>query len=200
MSPAPLGPSPALLARQWRASPAGLLVRDAQHPLRRAAGEPPCETGADAMPLWHTRRAAAGRGVPTMGQRKSSDSERAAGANDGTARREADREPCRQRELVQTADREPCYSENWYKRVRACRTLPWRGVRHTGSRGTRWGCHDAEQPALPTPRRCEGTPRGKGETTAAWSLHVGAVGDGSTPHQTRSGGGPGAPGTRHRGP
>src|SRR2546427_8508339 len=46
-----------------------------------------------------------------------------------------------------------------------------------------------------TRRRCggllpgAGIPQGKGQTTAAWSLHVGAVGDRSTPHQTRSGGG-----------
>src|SRR5439155_19074708 len=47
------------------------------------------------------------------------------------------------------------------------------------------------RPGIPPHRLCGGTPQGKGQTPAAWSLHVGAVGDRSTPHQTRSGGGPG---------
>ena len=79
------------------------------------------------------RRTASEKLVPTTGQR----GEKRTGS------------PVVQRELVQT-----CADVH--------RPLPWRGVRHTGSRGTRWGCHDAGRPALPTPRLCEGTPRGKG--------------------------------------
>jgi hypothetical protein len=43
----------------------------------------------------------------------------------------------------------------------------------------------------PHPPPCEGRPQAEDQTTAAWYLHIGAVGDGSAPHQTRSGGGPG---------
>jgi hypothetical protein len=73
------------------------------------------------------------------------------------------------------------------KRVRACRTLPRQGRRHTGSSGARWGDADAGRPCLPTSGACGENPQGKGETTAAWSLPSGAVGDGATPHQARSG-------------
>jgi len=57
---------------------------------------------------------------------------------------------------------------------------------------TRWGCgQDAGRPALRTHGPCEGRPQAEDQTTAAWSLPIGAVGGGSTPHHARSGGGPG---------
>jgi len=73
------------------------------------------------------------------------------------------------------------------KCVRACRTLPRQVLRHTGSSGAHWGEADAGRPCLPTSGACGENPQGKGETTATWSLPSGAVGDGSTPHQARSG-------------
>ncbi len=75
-------------------------------------------------------------------------------------------------------------ARDWFKRLRAFRTLPWRGVLYTGGSGTRWGCwQDAGQPFLPTYRQREEGPQAQDQTTAA--------GDGSAIHQARSGGGPG---------
>ena len=43
----------------------------------------------------------------------------------------------------------------------------------------------------PHPPTVYGEPQAEAQTTAAWDLPIGAVGDGPAPHQTRSGGGPG---------
>ena len=48
---------------------------------------------------------------------------------------------------------------------------------------------DAGRPCLRT-QVCGENPQGQGSTTAVWSLHSGAVGDGATAHQARPGGGP----------
>jgi hypothetical protein len=47
-------------------------------------------------------------------------------------------------------------ARDWCTRVWACSTLPRHGVRHTGSRGTPWGCEQAAGPsALTTHQRRE---------------------------------------------
>jgi hypothetical protein len=47
-------------------------------------------------------------------------------------------------------------------------------------------CSNGEPVGSPHANRA----REEDQTTAAWDLPIGAVGDGSAPHQTRSGGGP----------
>src|SRR5215471_11476149 len=60
---------------------------------------------------------------------------------------------------------------------------------HTGSRGTPWGDADAGRPGLPSHLPCAGRRQAEQET-AAWSLPMAAVGDGSVAHEARSGRGP----------
>ena len=50
-----------------------------------------------------------------------------------------------------------------FKRVRACRTRPRQGMRHTGNNRTRWGDADAGRPGLPTHRPREGGPQAQGQ-------------------------------------
>jgi hypothetical protein len=74
-------------------------------------------------------------------------------------------------------------ARNWCKSLWACSTLPRQGVRHTRSRGTRWGCgQDAGPSALSTHRPPEKRPQAEDPTRAA-GIHEG------DPH-ARSGGGP----------
>ena len=81
--------------------------------------------------------------------------------------------------------------------LRACRTLPWRGVRHTGSRGTRWGGWAGRRTAMPpqqqrgnrrrrTRRQLPGTgqrPTRRGQAAdqakASWRRRAGAIRGGS---------------------
>src|SRR5215813_11950934 len=63
-------------------------------------------------------------------------------------------------------------------------------MRHTGTSRARWGDADAGRPCLPTHAPCAGRRQAE-QKTAAWSLPMAAVGDGSMTHEARSGGGPG---------
>ena len=61
-------------------------------------------------------------------------------------------------------------------------------MRHTGPSRARWGDADAGRPCLPTHAPCAGRRQAEQET-AAWSLPMAAVGDGSVTYEARSGGG-----------
>jgi hypothetical protein len=74
--------------------------------------------------------------------------------------------------------------------VRACRTRPRHGTRHTGHSRAHWGDADAGRPGLPSHAPCAGR-RPAEQETAAWSLPMAVVGGGSVTHEARSGGGPG---------
>jgi hypothetical protein len=75
--------------------------------------------------------------------------------------------------------------------VRACRTRPRYGTRHTGHSRAHWGDADAGRPGLPSHAPWAGRQQAEQET-AAWSLPMAVVGGGSVTHEARSGGGPGA--------
>jgi hypothetical protein len=77
------------------------------------------------------------------------------------------------------------------KGVRACRTRPRHGTRHTGHSRAPWGDADAGRPGLPSHAPCAGRRQAEQET-AAWSLPMAGVGGGSVTHEARSGGGAGA--------
>ena len=93
------------------------------------------------------------------------------------------------RRLVQTRERLLRKTEEEGTPARKRRWVQTRDAAHAQQQealGVR--CRRTAMPPHP-PTVC-GEPQAEAQTTAAWDLPIGAVGDGSAPHQTRSGGGP----------